>query len=48
MTPVPKVIHARSQNPAEPYDLWANLCNTKANISIVQLIQVAPSIRKEF
>jgi hypothetical protein len=48
MTHVPRVIHARSHNPAKPYNLWADLCNTKANISIAQLIQVAPFIRKEF
>jgi hypothetical protein len=34
MTPIPRVIHAQSHNPAKPYDLWADLCNTKANISI--------------
>jgi hypothetical protein len=48
MTLVPRVIHARNHNPAKPYNLWADLCNTKANISIAQLIQVAPSIRKGF
>ncbi len=48
MTPVPRIIHARSHNLAEPYNLLADLCNTKANISIAQLIQVAPPIRKGF
>ena len=35
-------------NPAADYDLWMDLCKLRANISIAQLIRVAPSLRKEF
>jgi hypothetical protein len=45
---VAKNSSSRVCNPAEDYDLWADLCALRANISIAQLIQVAPSLRKEF
>ena len=45
---VPKNRNPRAFNPAEEYDLWFDLCTLRANISIAQLIQVAPSLRKEF
>ena len=34
-------------NPADPYDLWKDLAQAKATISFGQLIQLAPSLRKE-
>ncbi|KAH9530438.1 hypothetical protein CY35_20G000900, partial [Sphagnum magellanicum] len=34
-------------NPAKSYDLWQDLCKAKANISFGQLIQIAPSLKKE-
>lgn len=36
------VLHA-----SKPYDLWADLHSMKANISIAQLLQLAPSAKKE-
>lgn len=44
---VPKDPSSRAFNPAEDYDLWSDLCTLRANISIAQLIQVAPSLKKE-
>jgi hypothetical protein len=44
----PRTLTSRAFNPAEGYDLWSDLCALRANISIAQLIQVAPSVRKEF
>jgi hypothetical protein len=40
----PKLRPSRAFNPAEEY----NLCSLRANISLAQLIQVAPALRKEF
>lgn len=34
-------------NPTEDYDLWTDLCSLQANISVAELIRVAPSLRKE-
>jgi hypothetical protein len=34
MTPLPRVNHVQSHKLVEPYDLWADLCNTKANFPI--------------
>jgi hypothetical protein len=42
-----KINPVRAHNPAESYDLWQDLCKAKANISFGQLIQIAPSLRKE-
>jgi hypothetical protein len=39
--------HVKAHNPAKSYDLWQDLCTAKANISFGQLIQIAPSLRKE-
>jgi hypothetical protein len=36
-----------THNPARPYDLWNDLAQAKANISFGQLIQLAPSLRKQ-
>jgi hypothetical protein len=36
-----------THNPAGPYDLWNDLAQAKANISFGQLIQLAPSLRKQ-
>jgi hypothetical protein len=36
-----------THNPAGPYDLWDDLAQAKANISFGQLIQLAPSLRKQ-
>ena len=44
----PKPRPSRAFNPAEDYDLWSDLCSLRANISLAQLIQVAPALRKEF
>ncbi len=48
MTPLPKVSHVQSHKLVKPYDLWANVCNTKANFPIAQLIQMVFSIRKRY
>jgi hypothetical protein len=45
---VPAARGSRVCNPAEDYNLWTDLCSFWANISIAQLIRVAPSLRKEF
>jgi hypothetical protein len=42
-----KINPAKAHNPAESYDLWQDLCKAKANISFGQLVQIAPSLRKE-
>jgi hypothetical protein len=36
-----------THNPSGPYDLWNDLAQAKANISFGQLIQLAPSLRKQ-
>src|SRR6476469_5330432 len=46
--PMQKPRPSRAFNPAEDYDLWSDLCTLRANISVAQLIQVAPTLRKEF
>jgi hypothetical protein len=42
-----KINPIKAHNPVESYDLWQDLCKAKANISFGQLIQIAPSLRKE-
>jgi hypothetical protein len=46
-----KINPIKAYNLAESYDLWQDLCKAKAkakaNISFGQLIQIAPSLRKE-
>ncbi|CAM6063567.1 unnamed protein product [Sphagnum tenellum] len=42
-----KINPVKAHNPIESYDLWQDLCKAKANISFGQLIQIAPSFRKE-
>jgi len=42
-----KINPVKAHNPAKSYDLWQDLCKAKANISFGQLIQIAPSLRKE-
>jgi hypothetical protein len=37
----------KANNPSGPYDIWDDLAYTKANISFGQLIQLAPSLRKQ-
>ena len=46
-TPGPRIKSNKTSNPAEPYDLWNDLAGAKANISFGQLIQLAPSLRKQ-
>jgi hypothetical protein len=38
---------SKTHNPVGPYDLWNDLAQAKANISFGQLIQLAPSLRKQ-
>jgi hypothetical protein len=38
---------SKTHNHAGPYDLWNDLAQAKANISFRQLIQLAPSLRKQ-
>jgi hypothetical protein len=37
----------KASNPAGHYDLWGDLALARANISFGQLIQLAPSLRKQ-
>ena len=46
-SPVFKRKTDKAINPADPYDLWKDLAQTKATISFGQLIQLAPSLRKK-
>ena len=38
---------SKAKNPSDPYDLWEDLACARANISFGQLIQLAPSVRKQ-
>ena len=38
---------SKARNPARPYNLWEDLAEAKANISLGQLIQLAPSVKKQ-
>ena len=42
-----KVRVGKAINPANPYDMWKDLAQVKANISFGQLIQLAPSLQKK-
>lgn len=44
----PKLRATRAFNLVEDCDLWSNLCTLKGNILVVKLVQVAPTLRKEF
>ena len=45
--PRPRVAPPKSTNPSVPYNLWKDLSRAKADISFGQLIQIAPSLRRE-
>ena len=47
VNPVFKVKPSKAINLADPYDMWTDLAQAKANISFGQLIQLAPLLRKK-
>ena len=46
-TPKAKAKTERSLNPSTPYNLWKDLSGAMARISFAQLVQIAPTLRKQ-